>query len=74
MSSQPTLSSQLTTLFAEVAIMVLGAIAINKGMDGAIFGTCIASLAGLGGYHIQKVGSVTTTAIKANSTKKDTML
>jgi len=44
----------LPTLFAIVAIMILGAVALSKGMDGAIFTTCIATLAGLGGYSINK--------------------
>jgi len=54
---------------AIVAIMILGAIALNNGMDGAIFGLCIAALAGLGGYQVKKSGD-TTQAL--NSQHKDT--
>jgi hypothetical protein len=46
----------LPVLFAEVAIMVLGAIALMQRMDGAIFAGCIGALAGLGGYAIRKNG------------------
>jgi hypothetical protein len=42
----------LPILFAEVCIALLGIIALTKGIDGAIFATTIAALAGLGGYHI----------------------
>lgn len=45
---------QLTALFAEVCITVLGAIALSNGMDGAIFVACIGALAGLGGYYIKQ--------------------
>jgi hypothetical protein len=48
-----TITSQLTAITAEIAITTLGAIALSKGMDGAIFAGCIAALAGLGGYQIK---------------------
>jgi len=51
-----TITSQLTTIVAEIAITTLGAIALSQGMDGAIFAGCIAALAGLGGYAIRKNG------------------
>lgn len=43
----------LPTLFAEVAILILGVAALEYGFDGAIFASCIAALAGLGGYHLR---------------------
>jgi hypothetical protein len=43
---------QLTALFAEVCITVLGAMALTHGLDGAIFASCVGALAGLGGYYI----------------------
>ena len=45
---------QLPALFAIVAIATLGAIALSMGIDGAIFATCIGSIAGLGGYYINQ--------------------
>ena len=47
------ITKQLSALFAEVCITILGVIALSNGMDGAIFATCIGSLAGLGGYFIK---------------------
>jgi hypothetical protein len=44
---------QLTAIVAEVCITVLGAIALSRGMDGAIFASCVGALAGLGGYYIK---------------------
>lgn len=46
----------LTILFAEFAIMILGIVAIDHGVDGAIFVTCVGTIAGLGGYTIKKAG------------------
>jgi hypothetical protein len=43
------------TLISVVAIVVLGALealALIKGVDGAIFGIVIAAISGLGGYEI----------------------
>lgn len=48
-----TMTKLLPTLFAEVCITVLGVIALSNGLDGAIFASCIAALAGLGGYYIR---------------------
>lgn len=48
------ITKQLTALFAIVCITVLGVIALNNGMDGAIMASCIGTLAGLGGYYINK--------------------
>jgi len=47
------IAKQLPALFAEVCITVLGIVALSHGLDGAIFATCIGSLAGLGGYHLK---------------------
>lgn len=47
------ISKQLTALFAIVAITVLGGLALAQGIDGAIFATVIAAIAGLGGYSIR---------------------
>jgi len=46
----------LTIIFAEFAIMILGIVALYQGIDGAIFVTCVATIAGLGGYTIKKAG------------------
>lgn len=43
----------LPALFAEVCITILGIVALTTGLDGAIFASCIAALAGLGGYYIK---------------------
>jgi hypothetical protein len=43
----------LCPIVAELCITILGAIALSRGMDGAIFASCIGALAGLGGYHIK---------------------
>jgi hypothetical protein len=51
-----TITSQLTAIVAEVAITTLGGIALSCGLDGAILGTCIAALAGLGGYQLNRAG------------------
>lgn len=47
------ITKQLTALFAEVCITVLGVIALMNGMDGAIFASCVGAIAGLGGYYIK---------------------
>ena len=44
----------LTIVFAEFAIMVLGIVALQNGVDGAIFVSTVATIAGLGGYTIKK--------------------
>lgn len=49
------IAKQLSAIFAEVCITILGAIALSNGMDGAIFATCIGALAGLGGYYIRQL-------------------
>jgi len=49
---------QITAIVAEVCIAVLGAIALARGMDGAIFAGCIGALAGLGGYYIKRSNGV----------------
>lgn len=36
--------------------MILGIVALYQGVDGAIFVTCVATIAGLGGYTIKKAG------------------
>jgi hypothetical protein len=51
------ITKQLTALFAEVCITVLGAIALSNGLDGAIFATCVGALAGLGGYYIKSTNA-----------------
>lgn len=48
------ITKQLTALFAIVAITLLGAIALSNGQNGAIFTSCVAALAGLGGYYIKQ--------------------
>jgi len=48
------MTKQLPALFAEVCITVLGVCALWQGLNGAIFATCIAALAGLGGYYIKQ--------------------
>ena len=48
----------VTIVFAEFAIMVLGVVALYKGVDGAIFVTCVAAISGLGGYAIKKSGDM----------------
>ena len=40
------------TIAATVAITILEALAICKGIDGALLGFAIAAIAGLGGYEI----------------------
>jgi ethanolamine transporter EutH len=47
----------LPVLFAEVCITILGGVALAYGLDGAIFATTIAAIAGLGGYAIRKSGT-----------------
>jgi hypothetical protein len=44
----------LPALFAEVCITTLGIVALTHGVDGAIFISVIATIAGLGGYTIRK--------------------
>lgn len=44
----------LCVIIAELGIIVLGVFALVEGLNGAIFVTSIATLAGLGGYHINK--------------------
>ena len=41
------------TLFAITGLVLLEAIALIKGIDGAAFGICIAAIAGLAGYKIK---------------------
>jgi hypothetical protein len=50
----------LPVLFAEVCIAMLGIIALTRGIDGAIFATTIAAIAGLGGYSIRSTKPPTT--------------
>jgi len=57
--NKPTLAQHLPTIIAEIAIMILGAIALSNGLNGAIFGLCIGALAGLGGYHVKKANDTT---------------
>jgi ethanolamine transporter EutH len=45
----------LPVLFAEVCITILGGVALAYGLDGAIFATTIAAIAGLGGYAIRTI-------------------
>ena len=42
-----------TPIIAMLSIVVLEAIALLKGVDGAVFGIVIAALAGLGGYELK---------------------
>ena len=49
----------ITVVFAEFAIMVLGIVALEYGIDGAIFVTVVATIAGLGGYSLKKTGDTT---------------
>jgi len=44
----------LPVLFAEVCITILGGVALACGLDGPIFATTIAAIAGLGGYAIRQ--------------------
>jgi len=44
-----------TPIAAMVSIVILEAIALYQGIDGAVFGICIAALAGLGGYQIKAI-------------------
>jgi len=46
--------SQLPALLAELFITLLGLSALHNGINGAIFATTIAALAGLGGYQIRQ--------------------
>ncbi len=42
----------LKSLSAIIAILILEALAIIKGIDGALLGFAVAAIAGLGGYEI----------------------
>lgn len=42
-----------TPIVAIAAIVILEAIALIKGVDGALMGIAVAALAGLGGYEIK---------------------
>ncbi len=42
-----------TPIVAMISIVILEAIALLQGIDGAVFGIVIAALAGLGGYEIK---------------------
>ncbi len=42
------------TIFAIAAIAVLEAIALWRGIDGAMFGAVIAAVSGLGGYSVSQ--------------------
>jgi len=42
-----------TPIAAMICIAGLEALALIKGMDGALFGVVVAALAGLGGYEIK---------------------
>ena len=44
-----------TPIAAIVAILTLEAIALAKGVNGALMGIAIAAIAGLGGYEIKKI-------------------
>lgn len=48
----------LPVVFAEVAILILGVAALEYGMNGAIFASCIAALAGLGGFHLRQASKL----------------
>lgn len=52
------IAKQLPALFAIVCITTLGVVALMKGMNGAIFASCIGALAGLGGYYINKASKI----------------
>ena len=54
-----TLLKCLTVLFAEFAIMILGIVAMNNGMDGMMITLFVCTIAGLGGYTIKKAGDIT---------------
>lgn len=43
---------QNKTIIAIIAIVILEAIALFKGINGAVFGVAIAAIAGLGGYEM----------------------
>ena len=45
----------LAVVVAELGIIVLGVFALVEGLDGAIFVTSIAALAGLGGYQVKQM-------------------
>jgi len=51
--NKETLTKLLPALFAIVCITTLGIIALQYGLDGAIFASTIAAIAGLGGYYIK---------------------
>ena len=48
----------LTIMFAEFALMVLGIVALDNGLDGALFISVIAAISGLGGYTIKKSDTI----------------
>ena len=50
-------SKLLPPLFAIVALMVLGAVAMSYGHDGAIIASVVGSITGLGGYATSKIKS-----------------
>jgi len=43
-----------TAIVAMVCITALEAIALLRGIDGAVFGIVVAALAGLGGYQVKR--------------------
>jgi len=45
-----TIVKQLVPLFAIVAIATLGLVALSHGINGALFGTTVATIAGIAGY------------------------
>ena len=48
----------LPSLFAIVGLVTLGCVALSYGVDGAIFVTCLAGVAGLGGYSINRSSKI----------------
>ena len=49
--------SCVPVITAQISILILGVCALYNGLDGAIFATCIAALAGLGGYQLKILNS-----------------
>lgn len=47
----------IITISAITAIIILEAVALIKGINGALFGLVIAAVAGLAGYEIKKIQS-----------------
>lgn len=49
------ITKQIVPLFAIVAIATLGLVALAHGINGALFGTTIAAIAGIAGYSTRTI-------------------